>query len=408
MCPVIDFVEETGSRVGGLLAEHALDHARLGGVAERRRGAVGVDVAELGRARCRPRRGPSACSAPGSRRSDRARSRGGRRTTGRSRSPRRRSARRGPARARAPPSTRIVEPSPTTKPSRSRSNGLTRPSGSSFAHRDRAHREEAADAELRDRGLGAADDHRVAAAIADVRGGVADRHRGGRAGRARGRSGAAGAELHRDHPRRHVRDQHRDPHRAQAIGALAEQVLLGDVQRLQPADAGRDRRADAVRLGCAETSSFASAQASRAAATAICTKRSVRRAVRRSSPTSGSKSLTWQPNCTGRWSRLDVDQLGGATAARDDPCEARLAIEPERGDHADAGDDDASIRCCSQRHRRITSPTRRRHRAPHPSRTTMRPRRGSERHERHLRTRRGARAASDRGFPVGAPRAGRP
>ena len=40
-----------------------------------------------------------------------------------------------------------------------------------------------------------------------------------------------------------------DPHRAEAIGALAEQVVLGDVQRLQAADARRDGRADAVGLG---------------------------------------------------------------------------------------------------------------------------------------------------------------
>ena len=72
--------------------------------------------------------------------------------------------------------------------------------------------------------------------------------------------------------------------------------------------------------------------------------------------------------------RQPVEGMSSSFAAPlrpgDDPAEARLAIEPERRDHADTGDDHASIRCCSQRHRRITSPTHRRRRAPHPSRTT--------------------------------------
>ena len=54
--PVAPFVEETGLLARVLLAERELDHARLGRVAERRRGAVRVDVADLRRVDARVRR----------------------------------------------------------------------------------------------------------------------------------------------------------------------------------------------------------------------------------------------------------------------------------------------------------------------------------------------------------------
>ena len=142
--------------------------------------------------------------------------------------------------------TTIVAPSPITNPSRPGVERAARGLGVVVALRDRAHRIEPADADRRDRRLAAARDHHVGAAVADRADRVADRHRGGRAGgRDRARRPAE-AVLHRDHRGAHVRDQHRDPERAHAIDALREQVLVREVERLQAADAGRDRRARAL------------------------------------------------------------------------------------------------------------------------------------------------------------------
>ena len=60
-CPIADLVEDIAALLGRI-AEQPRHRAELDLVAERRRGAVGVDVVDVGRARCRRASPPSACS----------------------------------------------------------------------------------------------------------------------------------------------------------------------------------------------------------------------------------------------------------------------------------------------------------------------------------------------------------
>ena len=169
-----------------MVAEDVLDRLRLGGVAERRRGAVRVDVAdplrldagalERRRASSPRRRSPPARAAPC----------GARRSRRRSRAPRRRSsAPRALRRSRAPRARARTAPSPITKPARVASNGREARGGcSSSAARPRIAHEAGQDQRV-DARLGAAREHRVGVAALDHLRRLADRVRAGRAGRDR-------------------------------------------------------------------------------------------------------------------------------------------------------------------------------------------------------------------------------
>ena len=110
-------------------------------------------------------------------------------------------------------------PSPMTKPSRA---AVERPRGRLrvvVAGRQRAHRREAADGRLVDRGLGAAGDHHVRVAAPDDLARLADRVAAGRAG-GHGREVRSGhPELDGDLAGPDVRDAHRDEERADPVGA---------------------------------------------------------------------------------------------------------------------------------------------------------------------------------------------
>ena len=135
------------------------------------------------------------------------------------------------------------------KPSRPESKGRLAPSGIVQPPRQRPHGAEPAQRERHDRRLDPARQHRVGHARPDVHGGIPDRHAGCGAGRALGRERAARAERHRHLGRAHVGDQRGDPERAQPVGARLEQLGVGDLLRLQPADARADRAADPGRVG---------------------------------------------------------------------------------------------------------------------------------------------------------------
>ena len=62
-------------------------------------------------------------------------------------------------------------------------------------------------------------------------------------------SGAAGAKPHRHLGGTHVRDQRGHPERVEPVGAGREQLLVSDLLRHQPADAGADGTADAIAVG---------------------------------------------------------------------------------------------------------------------------------------------------------------
>ena len=190
-----------------LLAERDLDHLRLGRVAERRRGGVRVDVADLGRID----------AGVGDRHPHRARralaGRVGlghvRRVDGHAVAEQLRvdlrAARLGAARApraRAPPPA-----SPITSPSRPLSNGRDAPCRIVVAARERPHRVEAGDRRPRVTGASrAAGEHRVGAAEPDRVERVADRHVRGGARGALAHQRPLRAELDRDPAGAHVRD----------------------------------------------------------------------------------------------------------------------------------------------------------------------------------------------------------
>ena len=115
--------------------------------------------------------------------------------------------------------------------------------------RQRAHRSEAGDADLGHRRLRAAAEHHVRASEPDRVQAVADRHVRGGARRALRSQRPTSPELDRHPAGADVRDDRRDRERVHAVRAALAQRRVAVLERLQPADAGRDRRADAVRLG---------------------------------------------------------------------------------------------------------------------------------------------------------------
>jgi hypothetical protein len=114
--------------------------------------------------------------------------------------------------------------------------------------RERPHRAEPRDADARDRGFRPAGEHHVRAAQPDRIEALPDRHVRGGARRALRRERAARAELHRDPRRAHVRDDLRDRERVDPVGAALAEHVIAVLERLQAADPGRDRDADAVGL----------------------------------------------------------------------------------------------------------------------------------------------------------------
>ena len=174
----------------GVVAEDVLDRLRLGEIAQRRRRAVRVDVADaLGLDACAAERGAHHVGDAGGLglglrhvvrvvrgavaehlRVDRGR--------------------RVPARPRAPPGRSTHAPSPITNPARVASNGRDARGGSSFSTASpRIAREAGEDQRVHAR-LAAAGEHRVGVAALDQLGGLADRVR---AGRARGDDGVVRA-----------------------------------------------------------------------------------------------------------------------------------------------------------------------------------------------------------------------
>ena len=117
------------------------------------------------------------------------------------------------------------------------------------ATRERAHRTEAGDPDLVDRRLGPAAEHHVGATKPDVVEPLADRHVRRRARGALGRERPACAELHRYPARAHVGDDARDRKRVDPVRAALDQRVVAVLEGLDPADPGRDRRADAVSVG---------------------------------------------------------------------------------------------------------------------------------------------------------------
>ena len=201
-----------------LLAERDLDHLRLGGVAERRRGRVRVDVADLGRLDARV--------------VDRGPHRAGRALAGRVGLGHVRRVGRHAVADQLGVDLRAARLRALELLEHDRAGGLAhhepvavgveRPRGALrvvVAPRERAHRVEAGDADARDRRLAAAGDHRVGAAEADRVERVADRHVRGGAGGALAHQRALGAELDRDPAGAHVRDDAGDRERADAVGA---------------------------------------------------------------------------------------------------------------------------------------------------------------------------------------------
>ena len=112
----------------------------------------------------------------------------------------------------------------------------------------RVHRCERADRQREHRRLRAADHHDIGLAALYQLGALAERVRARRARRHVRQAGPAQVELHRDLRGAGVGHQHRDEKRRKARGsALLHQQDLVD-ERFDPADAGRDRHADAVTI----------------------------------------------------------------------------------------------------------------------------------------------------------------
>ena len=162
----------------GVRAEHAPHALRLDRVVQLRRGAVIVDVADLFRPPMRARRAPSRCSGRFRRRRDPSARGDTRRTSTRSPRCARTGERRAPARDPRVRATNIQAPSPSTKPSRPRSNGRDAVAGPIVVvRRDRAHAREAEDHAGQHAAIGAARQQHVVLAGANQRRRVADARR---------------------------------------------------------------------------------------------------------------------------------------------------------------------------------------------------------------------------------------
>ncbi len=115
-----------------------------------------------------------------------------------------------------------------------------RPLGFVVARRQRLHRAESADGERRDHRLGTAGDHRVGITVLDHAGRFADRVRARGAGGRAGQVGALRPEQDGDLPGGHVEDHPGDEKRRNpARSALRQERVLG-FEELQAADTGAD------------------------------------------------------------------------------------------------------------------------------------------------------------------------
>ena len=231
------------------------------------------------------------------------------------------------------------------------------------AARERTHRIEARDADLRDRRLAAAGDHRVDAPHPDLIERVSDRHVRRRAGGALAHQRALGAELDRDPARTHVRDDAGDRERADSIGAAFAKHVVAILKRTQAADTGRNRGADPLGVGAdVEARVLVGLPRSR--------KHDLREAVH------APCRLPVDPH-----RRVEVLQLAGEMdwivrgVEQRDLVHARLArkqclpgcvdAEAKRADHADAGDHHPPAPVAVRSHL-PTSPVRRRRAVPRP------------------------------------------
>ena len=120
------------------------------------------------------------------------------------------------------------------------------PLGTVVAPRQGAHRIEPGDPDLRDRRLAAAREHHVGAADADLVHRAADRHVGCGARRALAHQRPLRPQLDRHPACAHVGDDRRDRERVDAVGSARQQHVVAVLVALQAADAGGDRRAEAV------------------------------------------------------------------------------------------------------------------------------------------------------------------
>ena len=380
--------------LGGALAERRLQRLGLGAVVERRRGAVGVDVVDVVRARARRRR---------SARCDRARGavalglgRGqvvgvGGRAVAADLAEDRRAARLGRlARPRA-------RARPRPRPSRSRRGGGRR-AARCRPSRSRPSAAKAAMASGGQRRLGAAGDAGVGLAGCDHPRGRADRVGAGGAGRDRAVALAAEAVAHRDRrPRRRWASSaaRRAARRALAPASRSTSCWSSSVARppmpvpiTQPTSVGLVRQA--------RRASPASAIASSAAASASWVKRSARRA------SCGSG--------VGRSNSAQRPSRPRSRTRRPSSARAASGADAERGDGADAGDDDRAGHAGAarppgrRRRRRSRCPSGRRPR----SRRRTRPRRSGRARPGRASRRRGPRSVASRRDRPPAPRRTRP
>ena len=189
-------------------------------------------------------------------------------------------------------------PSPTTKPSRSLSQGRQAWVGIVVAGGERLHGRESADAHGGDGGLGAAGDHGVRVAALDDAEGIADGVRGRGAGGGGGLVGAARAVADGDVSGGEVDDGAGDEERRDLARATGEHGRVFALDDVEAADAGADVDADAVVIGVMILRPEWS-MASCAAAMAKWIKRPIFRASFLSMKRRGSKSFTSAANRTG-------------------------------------------------------------------------------------------------------------
>ena len=223
-----------------MVAEDVLDRARLGRVAERRRRAVRVDVADALRRRRRRAAAPRASSprrrpSPGP-----AAPCGARRSTRRSRAPRRRSSRRALARGSSSSSSehaRALAHDEAGARRVERARGVRRVL---VLDREPAHRAEAGEDQRVHARLGAAREDGVGVAALDQLRRLADRVRAGRARRDDRVVRAADPERDRDLPARRVDEHVREEERRDAVGPRSRSTS----RLLEQPDDAADRRAE--------------------------------------------------------------------------------------------------------------------------------------------------------------------
>ena len=205
-------------------------------------------------------------------------------------------------------STMIPEPSPSTKPSRSTSNGREARSGSSLRVLMARIWENPAIGMLGDARLRAAGDDDVRLARLDHPPAPGQRLGAGRARRHRRVHAGLGAQLQADVRGRAVRHEHRDGQRRDLAQALLLQDVVLAEQGQRAADAGADDHGEPQRVHraavLAASAESACAHASRAATIATCSQRSRRRASTRLSTSVGS-TASCAAIFTGRSNRVD-------------------------------------------------------------------------------------------------------